>query len=332
MSYIKSISGLFAFVVFICCSCKQKVEEKADAITPASKDSLSGQSHDSLPSVAVYSSSDFGLSWQPMVTGLPNNLQPTAIEKIGHELILATANEGLFMTENNRTSWKNIGSGLATKKINTLYINGDEVYIGLFHEGVTMWKLKSSYWNSYNNNLPNRNVLAIVKVKNELVIGTDMGIFKSSGHIQTWMGKHIGEQAVSLQTKGDTIYAGTVKGVLMSKDGGENWMYVHKGGAIHAIKIVDNLIYAFYTSGDVVFSNNWGSRWEQINYTPREQSYIQNMIQVDDNFLMSNKYGVLRSKNGGMAWKLIYPESKNLMVGFAVEDHVVYGAARSNEK
>jgi len=328
MSYPKPFSILIALALFICCSCKQHAVEKSEAIVSASKDSLSGQSHDSIPSVAVYSSADFGLSWQPMVTGLPNNLQPTCIEKLGQELILATANEGLFITENNRTAWKNIGSGLATKKINTLYINGDEVYIGLFHEGVTMWKLKSSYWNSYNNNLPNRNVLAIVKVKDELVIGTDMGIFKSSGHIQTWMGKHIGEQAVSLQAKGDTIFAGTVKGVLMSKDGGENWMYVHKGGVIHAITIVDNMIYAFYTSGDVVMSNNWGSRWEEINYTPREQSYIQNMIQVDDNFLMCNKYGVLRSKNGGMAWKLIYPTEGFEMVDFTEEEHVVFGAAR----
>lgn len=328
MSYVKSFSGLFIFVLFICCSCKRNEVTSSSAIFPTVKDSLSVAAHDSIPRVAVYTSSDYGNSWQPMSTGLPDNVQGTCIEKMGHELILATENAGLFMTENNKSSWKDIGKGLPSKKINTLYVSGDEIYIGLYHEGVTMWKLNSPYWNSYNNNLPNRNVLAIVKVKDELVVGTDMGIFKSSGHIQSWTGKHIGEQCVSLNISGDTLYAGTVKGVMMSKDSGETWAYIQKGGAIHTTILQERKIFASYTSGDLYMSDNWGRTWNKIAYSPREQTFVYSLVNAVDQLIMSNGYGVFHSATSANKWDLIYPEKNYSFVDFAAHDHVVFGATK----
>jgi hypothetical protein len=328
MLYLKSILGLVAISLFCCCSCKQKAEEQPKGSFPEGKDSLADQVHDSIPRVAVYSSTDYGISWLPMSEGLPVNLQATAIEKVGHELVLASSNAGLFMTEQHKSKWKDIGTGLATKNINTVYVVGDEIYIGLNHQGVTMWKLNTSYWTSYNNNLPNRNVLAILKMKDELVIGTDMGIFKSSDHIQTWTGKYIGETVFSLIMTGDTLYAGTVKGVLISKDGGENWSYIHKGGVVHALALQNKILFAQYTSGDLFRSENWGKSWDPINYSPREQSFLYHIVAADDNLLMSNNYGVFRSKNGGSDWLLIYPQKEYAFVDFTADDHVVYGTTR----
>jgi len=156
-----------------------------------------------------------------------------------------------------------------------------------------------------------------------------MGIFKSSGHMQAWTGKHIGEEIVSIKMIGDTLFAGTSKGVLLSKDGGENWKYVHKGGPVHELITADKIIFALYESGDIMMSENRGSVWNNITYSPSKQSFIYDMVNVDDNDLMSNHYGIFRSKNGGMDWLLICPEKKYRLIDMVADDHVAYGAARS---
>ncbi len=328
MSIKNFLPGLALFTLLIVLGCKKKTEEQPGGPILEAKNNFPDHSQDTVTRYMVYSSADYGISWQPASTGLPINLQGSFIEKAGQELVLAIDNTGLFMTENNRTSWKDISNGLAVKKINTLYVSGDEIYIGLYYEGVTMWKLKSAYWNSYNNNLPNRNVLAIIKWKDELVIGTDMGIFKSSGHLQTWTGKYVGEQVVSLQATGDTIYAGTPTGVLRSKDGGEQWSFVHQNGGIHRLATEGNLIYAFYNSGDVYLSDNGGRTWNPIDLNPQGHLPVYGFINADDNFLLSNDAGVYRSKNGGLDWKLIYPDPGKLFADFTTFDHIVYGTTR----
>jgi hypothetical protein len=206
-----------------------------------------------------------GKSWHPDTNGLPGQLKTSGLGQVGSELIMTTEN-GLFMTEKHGTRWKDISTGLATKKINTLFISGNEIYLGLFHEGVTMWKMNSSYWSSYNLNLPNRNVLAIAKVKDELLVGTDIGIFKSSGHIQTWIGKLFGEPVTICKAKGDTIFAGTIKGVTMSKDGGENWIYVRKAGRVYALTLIDHFLYAQFASGDLYRLDTKDNHWMKIEY------------------------------------------------------------------
>ena len=328
MSFAKSLSPLTLIILFVICGCKQSAEHNHGGAISETSDSLSLKSQDSISSFAVYASTDFGKSWEPMSIGLPANLKVIDIEKVGHELVLASENAGLFMTFNNKSSWKDISTGLATKIINTLYVKGDEIYIGLSHEGVTMWKLNSSYWNSYNSNMPNRNVRAIIKVGDELVIGTDMGIFKSNDHIQSWTGKFVGEPAVSLVMTGDTLYAGTAKGVLISLDGGEHWKYVHKGGSIHSLTLQGNNLYALYSSGDVFMGSNQGRTWKEIEYSPRDQSYIHSLVKAGDHFLMSNNHGVFQSANGKKDWQLVFTTEKYWFVDMVADDQVVYGAAQ----
>jgi hypothetical protein len=253
------------------------------------------------------------------------------MRKVGNEIVLATDNAGLFVTQNKMTSWKDISQGLMTKKINTLFVDGDEIYVGLYHEGVSMRKLKDGYWNAYNANLPNRNIRAIVKVKDELVVGTDMGIFKSEGHMSSWNGKHLGEQCSSLNLIGNKIIAGTVKGVLMSIDGGETWKYVHKRGAIHNTTVEEKNIYAMYTSGDVFVSDTSGRRWREIIYSPREGSYVYDVADLNGQVFMSNHHGVLFSKNKGRDWQLVSPEERFVFMDFLVVGDKVYGCTRSRK-
>jgi photosystem II stability/assembly factor-like uncharacterized protein len=324
MSYFKSILFLFGITILIF-GCKSKTENPStNNTTEITPDSVTSAFQTSPSPGVVLMSADMGKTWQPMSEGLPTELSAAGIEQMGGELILATKKDGLFISKNNGREWKDNSSGLATKKINTLYISGDELYLGLSHEGVTMWKLNSSFWNSYNAGLPNRNVLSIVKVKDELIIGTDTGIFKSKGHLDGWNGKNIGEQAVSLQSKGDTIFAGTINGVMISKDGGEKWSYVRKSGRIHSLTLIDHFLYAQFASGEVYRTDNWGGNWDKINFGAEDHTPVYAIIKGKDQYLLSHRTGIFASSNGRSGWKLIYPTSSYWFTDMVMKEEVLY--------
>lgn len=326
MRLITSYSILLLFS-FLGIGCKSKTD--SNSATPEQKvspDSVTSAFENPISHDVVLVSKDLAQTWQAHATGLPGNIHPSGFGMLGTEMILSTSNNGLFMTENNGSQWKDISNGLATKKINTMLVSGDEVYLGLSHEGLTMWKLNSSYWNSYNSGLPNRNVTAIVKVKDELLVGTDTGIFKSADKRQSWYGKHLGEPVTCLLAKGDTIFAGNAKGLMLSKDGGEKWTYVKSLGRIHALTQIDQFVYAQFASGDLYRTDNWGGNWEKINIGVNDHTPVYAIIKANDQYLLGHHQGIFASPNGKSGWKLIYPTEKFWFEDLLVKDQMMYGA------
>ncbi len=325
MSYLKSICFLVTIVI-LTFSCKSKTENTSSSQQgDVEQDTIESTFQNATTSGTVLLSSDFGKTWQVDTTGLPSPLKAFGIEKLGTELVIATKNDGLFMTENNGDHWKDISNGLATKKINTFCISGDELYLGLNHEGVTMWKLHSNYWNSYNSGLPNRNVLAIAKVKDELVVGNDNGIFKSADKRQSWNAKYMGEPVTCLQAKGDTLFAGSNKGVMISKDGGENWIYIRTSGRVHGLALIDHFLYVQFASGELYRTDNLGANWQKINFGANDHTPVYVILKINDQYLLSHRKGIFISNNGETMWKLVYPTQWYWFEDLALKGQTIYG-------
>ena len=328
MSRIKLLASFFWMWLWIG-GCKSGTTDKVNkSEITSTQDTVTQVVNAPAPSESVYVSNDLGVNWQPLNEGLPKDIHLTTIDQFGDELV-AAGETGLFMTQDHLASWKDIGTGLATKKINSLYVHGNELYIGLFHEGLTRWVLGSPYWNSFNANLTNRNVLSIVKYKDELILGNDAGIFKSADHMQTWKGKHYSEQAVSLAAHGDTIIAGTPKGVLISIDGGEKWRHANTSGPVYAITILDKYVYAQYKSGDLYISENGGSSWRAVDYGAKDQSPVFAIIKAGDHYLLSTKHGLFSSKNGRTGWSLNTQMQTKWISDLLMKDGKVYGIVSS---
>ena len=330
MSHLKFISGLLLIYLLVT-GCKNGSVEKGKEIETGQKDTTNLSKVIPAISDPVYVSKDSGYTWQPFDIKLPELTQANHIAQLGDELVISSKDNGLFITENHHASLKDISNGLATKKINTLYVNGNELYIGLSHEGVTRWVMGSAYWNSFNANLTNKNIIAIVKYKDELILGNDIGIFKSSGHMQTWTGKHFSEKVFSLAAHGDTILAGTQKGVMISIDGGEKWKHANTLGPVYAITILGKYVYAQYTSGDLYISENGGNSWRPVDYGPNDQSPVYTIIKAGDQYLLSSRKGVFSSRNGRTGWKSIPQQNHLTFIDFTMKDGVLYGVVKSEE-
>jgi hypothetical protein len=98
-----------------------------------------GQRDNPFKREVVLFSSDNGLNWQPLSSGLPDDTQASFLAKKGNEIVLATDNRGLFITHQNRTSWKSVSQSLPTLKINSLHISN--VRIGFKHADTSPFKI-----------------------------------------------------------------------------------------------------------------------------------------------------------------------------------------------
>ena len=280
----------------------------------------------------IYSSSDNGKTWNPAIKGLPTDTKASFLEKKGNEIVLGSENQGIFITENDRKKWKDIGEKLPSTRINALHISGEEIYAGLYNEGVYLTKNDGGLWQSLNKGLPNLKVQGILKINDEILVGTDIGIYKTKDDLINWKLKYSGLQILSLQEVNGKIIAGTSNGVLLSSDNGETWKNIHNEGAIHYTSVFGKDIFALYMSGDVFMSEDFGSTWVEFMYTPRKSAYIYELVGKNEYLIMNNSYGVFQSVDNGQNWKHIFNEERFVFFDFIVFDNVIYGGTRpSNE-
>ncbi|MEM8900285.1 MAG: hypothetical protein AAGC85_19370, partial [Bacteroidota bacterium] len=261
---------------------------------------------------------DFGKSWQNVSGNLPDDIQASFLELKGEEIVIATDNLGLWLSSENRTTWKEIGKGLPGKKLNALYVDEDDIYVGVYREGLYRSSDEGKTWASLNFDLPNLNVQAVHIYQNRVFVGTDLGIYQLNTQETYWEAVIIGPQVLSLYDYQDKLIAGTSQGSLLSSDIGKSWKWIRQEGAVHYTHNIDQRIYELALNGDLMYSDDWGESWTETFYEPRSGSYVYEIAQVGEILVMSNNYGIHISEDYGVNWTLTYPTEEMGFFDFLV--------------
>lgn len=277
----------------------------------------------------IYTSMDFGKTWNPIGKNLPKKTQVTFMKILGNEMVIASDNEGVLLSSNNKMNWNFISKDLPNKKINALHIFENEILVGVYRKGVFSTKDQGKTWANLNFDLPNLSLQAIFKNENIFLVGGDEGIFKFDSKKNKWIEKFGGAQVLSFNFYNKKIVAGTSMGILLSEDDGESWSWVHQDGALHYTEIIDGKIYGMYVHGDFFISEDWGKKWYEVSYFPRQGSYIYDVAKLGNKLVLSNNYGIHQSSDGGMSWNLVYPTEEMGFFEFVVEGDILYGGTRS---
>ncbi len=282
------------------------------------------------PRTPILFSKDAGANWENLNTNLPSELEVAYMSSLGNELVIGTERHGLWISHNNKLTWKQIDKHFPNKKISSLHVADNEIYAGVFEEGIFKSKDNGKTWISLNDNLPDLKVRDIYKLKNELLIATDTGIFKSKNNQRSWFQVFKGGQISIFCKKNNNILAGTVNGVLISKGNnlGEKWEWIHQHESINNLAVLDDYIFAMYIYNDVLISNDEGKHWNKTDYKPRKNSYVYDAVQVGKYFIMSNNYGIHRSENQGETWQNIFPINDFFFSDFVVEEDIIYAGTR----
>ena len=274
-------------------------------------------------------SNDFGETWMDASQDLPTEIEVSFLEQKGNEIVMATDNMALFISEKNRTEWKQIGTDLPSKKINALHISDQTIYAGVFRKGIFKSDNNGITWTSLNFDLPNLRVQTICEFDNILLVGTDEGIFKFSKKTNSWIRVSESIQVLSLYVYDGKWVAGTSQGTMISLDKCENWKWIRKEGAVHYTHNIDNRIVELHLSGDLFFSDDWGEHWVESQYQPRAGSYIYELVKVGEYYILSNNYGIHRSSDEGKTWNHIYKIESMGFFDFLVIGNQLYGGTRA---
>ena len=251
-------------------------------------------------------SNDFGETWESVTANLPEDIQVSFIEEKGSELVLASDNMGIFLSTENKSTWKSIGDKLPNRKINALHISEENIYVGIYHQGIYHTSDEGQTWESLNYDLQNLNVQSIFKIDKQLLIGTDVGIFILDKNTSLWKETNVKSQILSIYHYDSKLVAGTSQGTLISKDKSNHWEWIRKEGAVHYTHNIGKRIIELVLNGDIVYSDDWGENWNQTQYEPRIGSYVYEIIESGDYQLISNNYGIHRSNDNGKTWEHIF--------------------------
>lgn len=310
-------------------STKDKVESKINDRTLSNKPNQEESKSEEERKIALLVSKDFGSTWEDAGQGLPNDLQVSFLEKMGNEIVVASDNKGIFISYDHNAKWKQIGENLPNQKINALHIFYQSIYVGVYNEGIYHTSDKGLSWQSLNFDLPNRNVQAVWAGNHQLIVGTDDGIFKKAIGKKNWKPTSITDQVLSLYGYDGKLIAGTSLGTAISHDVGDSWSWIRKKGAVHYTHHIGQRIIELALNGDLAYSDDWGQTWRLAEYEPRKGSYIYEIAEVGSYQLLSNNYGIHRSKDNGKNWEHIYhTESMGFFDLLVIGDHI-YGGTRS---
>ncbi len=160
-----------------------------------------------------------------------------------------------------------------------------------------------STWIAINTGLPSAEtkVRAIVEKDGEIFAGTNGGVFQISGY--DWVQKNTGltnTNVTALTSIGGFLFAGTsqgsVGGVYISSDNGNNWTLSLNDAWITSILTVGSNIFAGSVGNGVWRSTNYGNTWSQINDGLGSGAYNVLSLGADNQYIFAGT-------NGSSIWR-----------------------------
>ena len=276
----------------------------------------------------LYRSTDGGKSWDPVNAGLDKSIliDTIAIDSQNPDVIyIGSANMGVFRSVKSGEDCEAINNGLSSLSVQTIAVNPEnpqEIYAGTNYMGLLKSVNGGKSWVRVSNGI-SQNIsissIAFNRVKTEnIYIGTNAGIFKSSDSGSTWHlvfkgdgeSRYILSVAVS-QSNPQIAYAMLCcKGLYKSTDGGKNWKKLGNGlpdvsffGSLVLDPDNPDTLYATMDKG-LYKSTDGGKNWNLIGF---KDKYIVLMTinPLHTNILYAiSKNNLYESSDSGKQWKL----------------------------
>ncbi|MCC6727676.1 MAG: hypothetical protein IT258_24430 [Saprospiraceae bacterium] len=217
----------------------------------------------------VCNTTDGGSTWHTSDDGLPAGLEILKMVEKGERLLIATAKQGLFVSDTARKSWQPFSTEkLPSKEIKAVLVDGENVYVSVkklglfatFDEGKS-WQLLCKTPGEVGDD-----IYGLYKVNNEIWAGFQGYMYAlTEASSYAWQKLDTPLQMSKLVQMGPNVLAATGHGVSISKDQGKTWepvvddIYLSK-----LFPVGDNLI-AMSGSKETVFSKDNGLTWKFVD-------------------------------------------------------------------
>ena len=233
--------------------------------------------------VGMYRSTDLGLSWNKSMTGFPAGISILSILE-SESSIYAGTRDGVYRTDNNGDSWIKLSGTNDTVNYCTVWdlceLDGT-LYISAFLQfNTTVYKTSDEgmTWIRSGTGLPTdlTFIKGLVASGNNIVAGTDEGIYYSSDNGDSWHPSNGPiDNIESLAVSGNYVYAAVPSGygVYRSVDSGVNWSLSLQSTVDYVdVAAKDNYAFAGSFFAGARYSANYGGTWSASSGFPSDAS------------------------------------------------------------
>ncbi|MBK8955223.1 MAG: hypothetical protein IPM34_06675 [Saprospiraceae bacterium] len=307
----------------------------------------------------VYQSTDGGLTWQDVSSGLPSQLEVTDIFSDDREIILSSAS-GIYRSQTGlkNPSWKK--DMFLNDKISSVFKGRSGNYARNFDNGFYKEYMNTGTWLPVFKNLKEVWKWSFLETPNgALFIGSDHGIFKSGNNGQSWFKVLADEKVLDLIQYEGMILASSFEGIFKSTDHGESWQRVLKeSNVIRNMGIIGDQVFAItYEEGPqqkahsnpkemankLLISSDLGKTWKRIDerliagrfvYQAQCNSnptwFINDVAKAGEFLVCSIDAGIFRSADQGKTWTRVFTHKENQIFNFTTTGKVIY-AVKANK-
>jgi len=265
----------------------------------------------------LFLSSDLGITWIKKINGiegmynLKTNCYPSFITDIvisNDNIIAATETGDVFLSTDNGNYWEIINSQIKYRIMKSLMIDSNSIFIGCSSKyafpdeygkdnsgGIFFSSDNGKSWK--NKGFLGKSVNTILKVSNNILIGTGDGIYLSTDMGDTWISKGLSEDIYTIAINKDNIWVGTDKGIYLSTDMGDTWISKGLSEYIFTIAINEDNIWVGTDKG-IYLSTDMGDTWISKGLS----EYIFTIAINEDNIWVGTDKGIYLSTDMGDTW------------------------------
>ncbi len=272
-------------------------------------------------SISLFSFYSSFAQWQDLngPYGAPINSIVLSGSNIFVSASTGTTGKGVFLSTDEGASWKGVNTGLNTLAVNTLALNGADIFAGTYAGGAFITSDNGKHWSSLPNGMTFPVVWAFAFSGSNIFAGNDGGwitngarLYKSTNNGVDWYESQTGLPGdVSVRTfavSGSNIFAGTrSKGMFLSTNNGTSWFEFNNGLTdlnIRTSVIKGSNIFVGTYGGGIFYSPISGANWTSVNSGLRDL-YIGSLAVSGNNiFAGSFENGVFFSTDNGSNWKV----------------------------
>ncbi len=235
----------------------------------------------------------------------------TVKSAFGGKTIFLTIVLSILSVQISNAQWVQMNTGMGNQTINSLAVNGNNIFAGTFNNapGNGVYKSTDNGTTWTQTGLNYGNVVSLAANGKNIFAGMGYpmytGVYLSTDNGTTWTQTSLNNRGVySLAVNGNRIFAGTnsSNGLYLSSDNGTSWTQTSISHSVGSLAIIGNNVFAgTYLSG-VYLSTDNGTTWSQTSLNNQSVGSLA----IIRNNVFAGTYapgtGVYLSTNNGTTW------------------------------
>jgi hypothetical protein len=259
----------------------------------------------------VMFTTDYGNNWNFLNYGFPSGGGLNCLAVQNSNLFAGLSYDGIFRTNSGTIKWMPANNGMPFTSVTSISSQWVNLFAGtngggLYHstDAGVFWDISVSY------GLGDLDIHALCQAGQELLVGTDSGVFVSLTGGLGWTGFNSGFTDLHVHAfafQGNNIFAGTDDGVYLTTDEGYNWVKKTNGLTnknTRALLVTAGSVFAGMKNGGLFRSDNNGDSWLDVSGGLTNQD-VSSLASAEPAVFAGTANGLFRSTDNGQNWSLV---------------------------